>query len=93
MSFTYKGKPIFPTKTALDELSGINLDLLQAAAILEQGFEIRKRASNVVERGVQRGNKIINVVAVDMGSYYKLIHAGKFTSSKKFRKLKWNSKT
>jgi len=33
------------------------------------------------------GDKIINVVVVDMGNYYKLIHAGEFTFAKKFKKL------
>ncbi|MEK6943157.1 MAG: hypothetical protein AABX00_03795 [Nanoarchaeota archaeon] len=88
MRITYKGKPIFPTRTALDELDAVGIDLLQAAAILEQGFEIRKRSSNMIERGVQKGKKIINVVGVDMGGYVKLIHAGAFTSSSKFRRLK-----
>ncbi len=27
MDFTYKGKPVMPTKTAMDELSEVGLDL------------------------------------------------------------------
>ena len=87
MGFTYKGKPIFPTKTALNELSEIDVNLYEVPEILEKGFEIRKRAKNIAERGIQRGNKVINVVVVDMENYYKLIHAGEFTLSKKFKKL------
>jgi len=87
MGFTYKGKPIFPTKTALNELSDIDVNLYEVPEILEKGFEIRKRAKNITERGIQRGNKIMNVVVVDLGDYYKLIHAGEFTLSKKFKKL------
>ncbi len=87
MNFTYRGKPILPTKTALNELSEIDLNLYEIPEILEKGLEIRKRAKNIVERGIQRGNKIINVVVVDSGNYYKLIHAGEFTLSKKFKKL------
>lgn len=87
MDFTYKGKPIFPTKTALNELDEINLSLYEVPEILEKGFEIRKRKENIIERGIQRGNKVINVVVVDLGDYYKLIHAGEFTLSKKFKKL------
>jgi len=30
---------------------------------------------------------VVNVVVVDMDNYYKLIHIGEFTLSKKFRKL------
>jgi len=87
VSFTYRGKPIFPTKTVLNELSEIDLNLYEVPNILESGFEIRKRKKNVIERCVQRGNKAINVVVVDLGDYYKLIHAGEFTLSKKFKKL------
>ena len=87
MDLTYNGKPILPTKTALSELSEIGLDMYAVPEILKKGFEIRKRAENIIERGMRRGNKVMNVVVVDMGDYYKLIHAGKFTLSKKFKKL------
>ena len=87
MDFTYKGKPILPTKTALNELSEIDVNLYEVPEILEKGFEIRKRKKSIIERGIQRGNKVINVVVVDLGDYYKLIHAGKFSLSKKFKKL------
>ena len=75
MNFTYKGKPIVPTKNALNELSEIDVNLYEVPEILEKGFEIRKRKKNIIERGVRRGNKVINVVVVDLGDYYKLIHA------------------
>ena len=87
MNFNYNGKPILPTKTALNELSEIGVNLSDVHEILEKGFEVRKRAKNITERGIQRGNKVINVVVVDLGNYYKLIHAGEFTLSKKFKKL------
>jgi hypothetical protein len=87
VELTYNNKPVMPTKTAMDELSDNNLDLYKAIEILETGFPIRKRQENVIEKGIRKGNKIINVVAVDMGNYYKLIHAGKFTLTKKFKKL------
>ena len=83
MDFTFKGKPILPTKTALNELSDIDVNLYEIPDILENGFEVRKRAKNIIEKGVQRGNKVINVVVVDLGDYYKLIHAGEFTLNKK----------
>ena len=87
MEFTYKGKPVMPTKTAMNELSDTGLDLYKVPEILEKGFPIRKRKKNIIEKGVKEGNKIINVVVVDMGNYYKLIHVGKFSLSKKFKKL------
>ena len=87
MEFTYKGKPIMPTKTAMDELSNINLDLYEVPKILEGGFELRKRKKNISEKAIKKGNKLINVVVVEMDNYYKLIHAGEFTLTKKFKKL------
>ena len=90
MDFTYKEKLLMPTKTALNELSEIDLNLYEVPEILENGFQIRKRKKNVVERAIRRGNKIINVVVVDVGDYYKLIHVGEFTLTKKFKKLMRN---
>ena len=60
---------------------------LKFFSVLEKGFEIRKRKKNIIERGIQRGNNVKNVVVVDLGGYYKLIHAGEFTLSKKVKKL------
>ncbi|MFH1072341.1 MAG: hypothetical protein V1743_02840 [Nanoarchaeota archaeon] len=88
MDFTFNGKPIIPTKTALDELSDIDMDLSAVPVILEKGFPVRKRKKSIIEKGMQRGSKIVNVVVVDIGNYYKLIHAGEFTLSKKFKKMK-----
>lgn len=87
MDFIYNGKPIMPTKVAMNELNEINLDLYKVVEILETGFQLRKRKKNIIEKAVKKGNKIINIVIVDMDNYYKLIHAGEFTLSKKFRKL------
>ncbi len=87
MDIIYKGKPIIPTKSVLNELSKINLNLYKVQIILEKGFEIRKRRKNIIERAIQKKNKLINVVVVDMGNYYKLIHVGRFTLTKKFRKI------
>jgi hypothetical protein len=88
VDFTFNGKPVIPTKTAMDELSDADLDVSDAIKILEEGFPIRKRAKNIIEKGMRRGNKVVNVVVVDLGNYYKLIHAGEFTFSKKFKKMK-----
>lgn len=86
MNFTYNGKPILPTKTAMNEMSEIDLNLYEVPEILEKGFEIRKRGKDIIEKGVQRGNKIVNVVVVDRGTHFTLIHVGRFTASKKFKR-------
>ena len=85
MDFTYNGKPIIPTKAVLDELNKIDLDLYGVVKILETGFEVRKREKNVTERAITKKNKVTNVVIVDMDGYYKLIHVGEFTLTKKLR--------
>jgi len=87
VQFTYNNKPIMPTKTAMDEMSDNDIDLYDVVEILQNGFPIRKRKQNIIEKGITKGNKVINVVVVDMGNYYKLIHTGKFTLTKKFKKL------
>lgn len=87
MNFIYKGKPIIPTRNALDELANIDLNLWEVSKILEKGYSMRKRKKNIIERAIKRGNKIINIVVIDVGNYYKLIHAGEFTLTKKFKKL------
>ena len=76
-----------PTRTAMDELDKIDADLHDVIETLESGFPIRKRKRNVIEKGIKKGSKVFNVVVVEMNSYYKLIHAGKFTLSKKFKKM------
>lgn len=90
MDYTHQGKPILPTKVAEYELSRINLDLFHVCEILERGFVIRKRSDSIIERGIRRGEKIVNVVVVDVGPYYKLIHAGEFSVSGKFKQLMRN---
>lgn len=87
MDYTYKEKLIIPTKAVLDELSRIDMDLYEVLNILEKGFILRKRKKNVIEKAIRKGTKVVNIVVVDMESYYKLIHAGEFTLTKKFRKL------
>lgn len=87
MDFIYQEKPLLPTKAALDELSDLGLDLYNVIEILKQGFVLRKRKKNIIEKAIRKGNKIINVVVVDLSDYYKLIHAGKFSINKKFMKL------
>ncbi len=87
MGYNYKGKSIIPTKAVLDELSNINLDLSKVQEILEIGIEIRKRKRDITEKAVIKGNKVINAVVVDMDNFYKLIHVGEFTLTKKFRRL------
>lgn len=87
MDFIYQEKPLLPTKAALNELSDLGLDLYNVIEILKQGFVLRKRKKNIIEKAIRKGNKIINVVVVDLSDYYKLIHAGQFSINKKFMKL------
>lgn len=90
MDIKYKEKLLIPTKTALDELSNIGIYLNEVPEILDKGFSIKKRKKNIIEKATRKGSKLINVVVVDMGNYYKLIHAGEFTLTKKFKKIMRN---
>lgn len=82
--FEWKGKSLIPTKRALDEMSRHDIDMYKVKEILDDGFDCArsKRKSNVWERGIRRGGKIAKAVVADMGSYYKIIHAGEFTEKK-----------
>ncbi len=84
IEFLWNGKPLIPTRRALDEMERSNIDMYKAEDILNSGFDCArsKRASNVHERCVQRGNKVIKIVVADIGDYYKIIHAGTFTAKK-----------
>ena len=82
---TYEGKHVIPTKTAMYELDRIDVTLHEAITILHHGFIVRKRKKNTIEKGAMRGSKIINIVAVNSGTHYKIIHAGTFTYTKKFK--------
>jgi type II secretory pathway component PulF len=83
--FEWNGKPLIPTKHALDEMDNAGIDMYKAVEILDEGFDCSrsKRKANVVERCITRGNKVLKVVVADVGSYYKIIHAGEFTEKKR----------
>ncbi|MDP7323728.1 MAG: hypothetical protein QF632_03125 [Candidatus Woesearchaeota archaeon] len=85
VNFTYEGKPILPTKAALTELSKIDMDLHEVAFILKQGFQLRKRKKHITEKAIIKGNKIRNVVIIEYEHCCKLIHAGEFSLSRKFK--------
>jgi type II secretory pathway component PulF len=83
--FEWNGKPLIPTKHALDEMDNAGIDMYKAVEILEEGFDCArsKRKANVFERCITRGSKVLKVVVADIGSYYKIIHAGEFTAKKR----------
>jgi len=78
------GKPVLPTREAAEELAYLNLDLDDVVLILDEGFDCSrsKRAKNIVEKCMKKGNKIIKIVVAEMETHWKLIHAGKFTVRK-----------
>jgi len=48
-----------------------------------------KRAENIVERCEIAARKVFKAVVADMGDYWKLIHVGKTTASKRYlRRIK-----
>lgn len=88
--FKWKGKIIFPTRSAQDEMFKENIDLYKAIKILENGFDCSrsKRANNVYERCITGGKKVTKVVAADTGDNIIIIHVGSFTASKNMRRMK-----
>jgi hypothetical protein len=84
--FEFNGKPLIPTKHALDEMEHADIDMYRAAEMLTEGFDCErsKRGKNILERCLRRGNKMLKVVVADVGSYYKIIHAGIFSDKRRF---------
>ena len=53
--------------------------------ILETGFDCSrsKRAGNIIERCIQRGDRIFKVVVVDANEHMLIAHVGTFKASRK----------
>ena len=84
MFFEWKGKPLIPTRRALDEMERINIDMYKTVEMLDNGFDCSRsrRKLNLFERCIRRRGKVIKVVVADIGNYFKIIHAGEFTEKK-----------
>ena len=87
--FEWKAKQLMPTRRALDEMFYTGIDMYNVIDILENGFDCARsrRRGWISEKCVQKGKKIVKVVVVDAGDYYKLIHVGKFSLTHKFKKM------
>jgi hypothetical protein len=82
--FEWKGKPVIPTKQAVDELDFNDIDLCEAIEILESGFDCSRsrRCKDIFERCIRKGKKVLKIVAVERDNCFKIIHAGKFSSKR-----------
>src|SRR3989338_11135040 len=63
-----QGKRLWPRKSPSRELEELGLDLIDAASVLEEGFECSsggRRKEGIIERCLQRGDKVIRVVAAE----------------------------
>ena len=49
MNFAYKGKPILPTKIALNELSEIDVNLYEVPEILEKVLKLKKEKRTLLK--------------------------------------------
>ena len=88
---SWKHKPVLPLRSAQDEMFDNDLMLHEVVDILAQGFDCSrsKRKKNTYERCIQKGKKIIKIVAVDVGDHFVITHVGTFTASKrKLQQLK-----
>jgi hypothetical protein len=65
----WKGLPVIPTKSALDELIKYYMDLEDVVRILELGYEFTKRRKGTVEKCLNRKGEVIKVVVVQSYNY------------------------
>lgn len=85
MRVEYEGLLLIPSRTAVYEMHHLGLSLEECKHILENGYEPRKRAKNVVEKWFDKGNKTYNVVVVRSFNFmldeeaWLIKHAGRFT--------------
>jgi exonuclease VII small subunit len=83
----YEGKPVIPDykRGVLSELEEEDLDLEDVVEILETGFDCSasKRDRAILERCVQRKNRIIKVVVEEGEEYWGLRHVGSFKLNRK----------
>jgi exonuclease VII small subunit len=83
----YQGKPVIPDykRGVLSELEEEGLDLDEVVKILETGFDCSasKRNRAILERCVQKKNRIIKVVVEEGEEYWGLRHVGSFKLSRK----------
>jgi hypothetical protein len=84
---SYLGKPVIPDykRGVLSELEEECLDLDDVVEILETGFDCSasKRNRAILERCVQKKNRIIKVVVEQGEEYWALRHVGSFKLSRK----------
>lgn len=84
----YKDLRLIPSKSAGRELSKYGITIEDCKEILENGYEPKKRKKNIIEKWMDSGKKIYNVVVVKSYSYmhqeeiYLIIHVGRFTKKK-----------
>lgn len=83
----YEGKPVIPDYKSgvLSELEEEGLNLDDVVEILETGFDCSasKRDRAILERCVQRKNRIIKVVVEEGEEYWGLRHVGSFKLKRK----------
>ena len=83
----YLGKPVIPDYESgvLSELEEEGLDLDEVIKILETGFDCSasKRNKAILEKCVQKKNRIIKVVVEEGEEYWGLRHVGSFKLSRK----------
>ena len=84
---SYNGKPVIPDteRGVLSELEEEDMDLDDVVKIFETGFDCSasKRDRGILERCVQKKNRIIKVVVEEGDEYWGLRHVGSFKLSRK----------
>lgn len=83
----YRNKPLQLTRSATLELIQLALDIDDVVDILEFGQSVKKRKHRTIEKWLPEGKHIYNVVIVDVGDVWRVIHVGRFTKTKKKMRL------
>ncbi|MCK4328168.1 MAG: hypothetical protein KAW41_06935 [Candidatus Diapherotrites archaeon] len=74
-------------RSAAVELLQLALDVDDVVDVLEFGKPVRRRKEGVVEKWLVHGKHIYNVVVVDVGNAWRVVHVGRFTKTKKKMRL------
>ncbi len=68
---SYQKLPLIPSRSAMTEMYNEGFDLFDVLKILKQGYDCSrsKRAENVIEKCVDKRNKIMRTVVVKSYNY------------------------
>ena len=84
---SFKGLPIVPSRTAMNEMTRLGMDEWDILQMLEEGYNCyaSKRKEGTLEKCINKGNKTIKAVVVRSHNWsldcdvWVITHVGKFS--------------